>query len=68
MPERLLTSKEVATWLQISRAWVHAHAAKERRPYLPSIKLGKSVRFRTADVEGFLSECERLSSRKGVAC
>ena len=64
--EQLLSVKEVAAWLRISEAWVRAHANGERRPHLPSLKLGKSVRFRASDVEGFLMACERLS-RGGVA-
>jgi len=58
--ERLMTVKEVAAWLNISEQWVRAHANKERRPYLPSIKLGKSVRFRASDVQEFLEVCERM--------
>ena len=60
--ERLLTVKEVAAWLQISEQWVRAHANKERRPYLQSIKLGKSVRFRAPDVQDFLELCQRMRS------
>jgi excisionase family DNA binding protein len=62
-PEKLLTVKEVANWLQISTGWVRAHANKERRPYLPSIKLGKSVRFQAPAVAAFLEECQRLSEQ-----
>jgi excisionase family DNA binding protein len=58
--ERLLTAKEVAAWLNISEQWVRAHANNERRPYLQSIKLGKSVRFRASDVKEFLEVCERM--------
>jgi excisionase family DNA binding protein len=59
-PDRLLTVKEVAAWLRVSQAFVYAHASKERRPYLQSVKIGKSVRFRRTDVEAFISLCERL--------
>jgi len=64
MPEKLLTPKQVAEWLGVSTAWVLDHASGRRRPYLPSVKLGKAVRFRREDVEAFIQEC--LSSR-GVA-
>jgi excisionase family DNA binding protein len=64
VPERLLTPKEVAEWLRVSVSWVLDHALRRRRPYLPSFKLGKAVRFRTEDVEEFIEECARM---KGVA-
>jgi len=63
MPEYLMTPKEVAQWLGMSQAWVLDHASR-RAPILPSVKLGKSVRFRRVDVEQFISECARM---KGAA-
>lgn len=60
MPESLLTPKQVADWLGISVAWVLDHASR-RRPHLPSVKLGKVVRFRREDVEQFIAECVRIS-------
>lgn len=65
MPERLLSPKEVAEWLGVSTAWVLDHAAR-RRPRLTSVKLGKAVRFRREDVEGFIAECIRLSGGKAA--
>lgn len=64
--EKLLGAKEVATWLGVSRAWVFEHSNGRRRPLLPSVKLGKSVRYRPMDVDAFILECERFS-RKGAA-
>lgn len=58
-PERLLTPKEVAEILSVSTAWVLDHSTR-RRPHLPSVKLGKAVRFRRTDVEEFIRECARL--------
>ena len=63
MPERLLTPVQVAEWLGVSVAWVLDHASR-RRPHLPSVKLGKVVRFRREDVENFVVDCVRLG--KGV--
>jgi excisionase family DNA binding protein len=63
MPESLLTPKQVADWLGISVAWVLDHASR-RRPRLPSVKLGKAVRFRREDVEQFIAECVRISGGK----
>ena len=58
-PERLMTPKEVAGILCVSPAWVLDHSSR-RRPHLPSIKLGKAVRFRAADIEQFIRECARM--------
>lgn len=58
-----MTPKEVAAWLGVSAAWVLDHASR-RSPRLPSVKLGKSVRFRRVDVEQFITECMRM---KGAA-
>ena len=63
-PERLLTPKEVAGWLGVSVAWVLDHGSGRRRPCLPSVKLGKAVRFRREDVAKFIEECCRT---RGVA-
>lgn len=57
-PERLLTPKEVAEFLSVSVPWVLDHASR-RRPLLPSVKLGKAVRFRREEVEEFIRECAR---------
>ena len=43
--ERMLSVEEVAGLLGVSRAWVLSHANGKRRPELPSVKLGKMVRF-----------------------
>lgn len=62
-PERLLTPREVAEILSVSVPWVLDHASR-RRPILPSVKLGKAVRFRREQVEQFIEECARM---KGAA-
>jgi excisionase family DNA binding protein len=61
MPERLLTPKAVAEWLEVSAGWVLDHASGRRRPVLPSVKLGKSVRFRRDEVEKFIDQCSRIT-------
>jgi predicted DNA-binding transcriptional regulator AlpA len=61
--EKLLGATEVAHWLGVSRAWVFEHSNGRRRPFLPSVKLGKSVRYRPVDVDAFIIECERFSRR-----
>jgi excisionase family DNA binding protein len=57
--ETLLTAGEVAKLLNVSVTWVLDHASR-RRPLLQSVKLGKVVRFREADVRAFVQECERI--------
>jgi excisionase family DNA binding protein len=64
MPEGLLSPKAVAEWLGVSAGWVLDHAGGRRRPVLPSVKLGKAVRFRRDEVEKFIAECSRM---KGAA-
>jgi excisionase family DNA binding protein len=64
VPEKLLTPKVVAEWLEVSIGWVLDHASGRRRPELPSVKLGKAVRFRREEVERFIAECARM---KGAA-
>lgn len=62
MSERLLTVREVAEYLQMSRDWVSQHAAGVRRPQIPSIKMGKAVRFRREDLAQFIEECRRAGA------
>jgi excisionase family DNA binding protein len=51
----MLTVSDIARWLNVSIGWVHDHASGRRQPVLPSIKLGKSVRFREEDVNAWLT-------------
>jgi excisionase family DNA binding protein len=55
---RLLTVSEVSEWLNVSPAWVRDHAAGRRQPALPSIKLGKSLRFDESQVSQWLKELQ----------
>ena len=55
----LLTARQVAERFNVSIAWVLAHAEGRRLPILPSLKLGKAVRFRVDDLEMFLEGCRR---------
>jgi excisionase family DNA binding protein len=59
MSSPLLTVEEVADWLGVSATWVLAHANGTRRPDLPSVKLGKLVRFQREQIEKFIQECAR---------
>jgi excisionase family DNA binding protein len=53
--ESLLTTQEVAEWLSVSPGWVRDHATR-KQPRLPSLKLGKLLRFRTEDVKEFIQK------------
>jgi excisionase family DNA binding protein len=60
---RLLTVSEVSEWLNVSSGWVRDHATGRRQPALPSIKLGKSLRFDETQVSQWLKE---LQARKAA--
>jgi excisionase family DNA binding protein len=57
----LLTVDEVAQLLGVSAAWVYQHSCGARRPALPSVKLGRAVRFRPESLEQFVLEMERTT-------
>lgn len=57
--QQLLTVADIARWFKISRGWVFDHAAGRRQPILPSVKLGKSLRFREEEVNCWLAELSR---------
>lgn len=61
----LLTARDVARRLSVSIAWVLDHASGRHKPLLPSIKMGKAVRFQEADIAEFLDRCRRCMA-KGV--
>lgn len=56
---RFLTVAEVARWLAVSPSWVRDHATGRRRPALPSIKLGKSLRFDARTITEWLDALRR---------
>lgn len=61
-PDDILTVDEVSAWLRVSAAWVRAHANGNRRPVLPSIKMGGHRRFRRKDIERFLDELAKTAA------
>ena len=61
LTDRLLTAEQIAAILSVSTAWVYDHTAR-KRPLLPSVRLGRVVRFRLEDVRKFIDEMS-----KGVA-
>ncbi len=55
----LLTVRDVARWLNVSQGWVRDHATGRRRPALPAVKLGKSLRFHEDQVRNWLQELQK---------
>jgi excisionase family DNA binding protein len=55
-PSQLLTVRQVAEWLNVSQSWVRDHAMHRRRPALPSLKLGKSLRFREDQIAEWIRQ------------
>lgn len=60
--EPLLTVEQVAKLLGLSPAWVYQHASGSRRPRIPCVKFGRSVRFRRESIEEFVREMEQWVS------
>ena len=57
----LLTAKEVALKLKVSKDWVWDHSSR-RLPYLPVIRMSDgALRYRASGIEEFLKERERAS-------
>ena len=56
MSERLLDAKEVAERLGVPETWVRESA---RSGAMPSVRLGRYVRFDLVDVEAWIDECKR---------
>jgi predicted DNA-binding transcriptional regulator AlpA len=63
MPLRdpLLTAEEVAARLNVTKDWVWDHSSR-KAPYLPVIRIGDgTLRYRSSQIEEFVTERERLS-------
>jgi excisionase family DNA binding protein len=56
MRSPLLTVRQVSEWLNVSPSWVRDHATNRRRPALPSLKLGKTLRFREDQVAEWIRQ------------
>jgi excisionase family DNA binding protein len=53
-----MSVEEVAEMLNMSAAWVRQHSNGLRGPAIPSVKLGKCVRFRREAVLEFIKSME----------
>lgn len=60
MTDRLLTAAEVAELLAVPERWVRDHA---REGDVPSVRLGRYVRFRREAVVEWVEESERRSRK-----
>jgi excisionase family DNA binding protein len=49
----LLTADEVAQILRVPKSWIYSHLSE-----LPVIRLGRYVRFRRSEIDGFLGKRE----------
>ena len=54
--EPLLDVRQVARLLNQSEGWVRDHAGGHKRPYIASIKNGKSLRFRPEDIRAYVEQ------------
>jgi len=61
MGSPLLSVEQVAEFLGVSPAWIYQHSCGARRPTLPSVKLGRAVRFRPESVQEFIKSLERAA-------
>lgn len=54
VPEQLLTTDDVATWLGIRRCTLEKARSTRMGDFPPFIKVGRSIRYRRGDVERWL--------------
>ena len=58
----LLTAKEVAERLNVTKDWVWDHSSR-KAPHLPAIRMGDgTLRYRASRIEEFIDERERLTN------
>jgi len=64
-PDTLLTVQEVADLLRVPPSWVYEHTRPTCRDPLPTIKLGKYLRFIASDVLAYVESTRgRRANRK----
>jgi excisionase family DNA binding protein len=59
---KIYTAAQVADWLKVSLSFVRSHAEGRRRPFMKSIKMGRTRRFRESDVLTFIEDCEQIEN------
>lgn len=55
----LLTVHEVAALLRVPTSWVYERTRRRGNERLPHIKIGKYLRFRTAEIQRYLGTLRR---------
>jgi excisionase family DNA binding protein len=60
--EELLTVHDAARFLNVSVSWVYEHTRNDSDDRLPFVKLGKYVRFESADLRAYV-DAKRASTR-----
>lgn len=59
----LLTVKEAARFLKVPVTWIYEHVRPESRDRLPSVKLGKYLRFDDRDLRAYV-DAKRADSER----
>lgn len=52
--DKLLSQKAVAEWIGMSEAWLEQ--SRFKKTGIPWVKIGKSCRYRTSDVQKYLND------------
>ena len=60
---RLMNARQVAAKLGVSERWVRDHTTR-RSPRIRGLKMGSLMRYRSADVEAFLTELDTQPSSR----
>ena len=60
---QLLTVHDVAELLQVPVSWVYEHTRRQCPNPLPYLKLGKYLRFHSADIANYLASASENSAR-----
>lgn len=63
-PDRLLTRPEVASTFGLSKRWLEVAAVRGDGP--PMIKIGRSVRYRTGDLQEWIAARRVASTSQEV--
>lgn len=59
--DELLTVEDVAAMLKVPKSWVYERTRRRGKDRLPSVKLGKYVRFEANAVRVYLERQRRLA-------
>ena len=55
-PQPLLTVEELSKLIGMSSAWIYEHTSGLRRPQIPYVKVGGSIRFRRKAIKQWIRE------------